>query len=216
MQAIELLIEKLAAQALQKQGKADASSAVQAIPTETADAADLTQSIPVPAESPNYNTDAGELDSQGILAELPPRKGLQPDEPSVALQSHECMQSVRPAAEGACVGKQRDASLALASSEGQHDAQHDSCIGSMAKGSLARNIDEKDCKQARPVQQEPKLIYKHERKPARNMPCPCGSGRRYKECCGPVQAAQQRKRSDGMQTSEPTADHRLCISGLYV
>ena len=30
----------------------------------------------------------------------------------------------------------------------------------------------------------PPLRAKAERKPARNDPCPCGSGKKYKKCCG--------------------------------
>ena len=30
----------------------------------------------------------------------------------------------------------------------------------------------------------PPVRVKAEKKPARNAPCPCGSGKKYKKCCG--------------------------------
>jgi len=35
--------------------------------------------------------------------------------------------------------------------------------------------------EVRAPQQEP---YRHENKVGRNDPCPCGSGKKYKKCCG--------------------------------
>ncbi|WP_241201379.1 SEC-C metal-binding domain-containing protein, partial [Campylobacter fetus] len=34
------------------------------------------------------------------------------------------------------------------------------------------------------MQDEANLQNKFEKKPARNEPCPCGSGKKYKDCCG--------------------------------
>ena len=31
---------------------------------------------------------------------------------------------------------------------------------------------------------ENKLVKNHEKKVSRNEPCPCGSGKKYKRCCG--------------------------------
>ena len=40
------------------------------------------------------------------------------------------------------------------------------------------------------------------KKPARNRPCPCNSGRRYKDCCGPKAAAVARRRAAGQMAAE--------------
>jgi hypothetical protein len=32
-------------------------------------------------------------------------------------------------------------------------------------------------------------------KVGRNAPCPCGSGKKYKQCCGPAEEARDRRRS---------------------
>ena len=219
LQAIELLIERLAAQALQEQVEQDACSAVQVLQADQAQAALETSRIKIPAESPDYDGDAGELDSQGTLAVQHPRNSFRPYEPFVVSQSHDFMESVNSAVGGAVIGVQRNASLASASSEGRYDVVDDTYILDMVRGSSSRNKaqqGEDQCKQGSLLQQQPKVASKHEKKPARNRPCPCGSGRRYKECCGPVKAAQQRKQSDGMQASEPDEGHGLCMSALYV
>lgn len=39
--------------------------------------------------------------------------------------------------------------------------------------------------------------------PPRNRPCPCASGKRYKECCGPVAAAAARHVTAAPAPSEP-------------
>ena len=51
------------------------------------------------------------------------------------------------------------------------------------------------------------------RKPARNRECPCGSGKRYKNCCGPVQAAAARREA-GQDLEECTVTHAM--TALYV
>lgn len=66
----------------------------------------------------------------------------------------------------------------------------------MAKGSdhsgdrfRDRERKEKDYKKQLPEDDEPELPdpvepVKAEDKPSRNDPCPCGSGKKYKKCCG--------------------------------
>lgn len=58
-----------------------------------------------------------------------------------------------------------------------------------AKKFLDREKKEKDYKKQLPGEDEPPLPppvepIQAEEKPKRNEPCPCGSGRKYKQCCG--------------------------------
>lgn len=53
----------------------------------------------------------------------------------------------------------------------------------------------------------------NKKKPARNRECPCGSGKRYKNCCGPVQAAAAR-RVAGQDLEECAVSHTM--TALYV
>jgi len=51
---------------------------------------------------------------------------------------------------------------------------------SAAEAETGSNPDEK---QSQPT---PETFVRHERKVGRNEPCPCGSGKKYKQCCGKV------------------------------
>ena len=61
-----------------------------------------------------------------------------------------------------------------------------------------------------------KQATRPDRKPARNRACPCGKGRRYKDCCGPVQAAVERRAVHGAQNPETSQEHGTCLSRLYI
>ncbi len=61
-----------------------------------------------------------------------------------------------------------------------------------------------------------KQASKPDRKPARNRACPCKSGRRYKDCCGPIQAAVERRATHGAQTPDTSQGRERCVSQLYI
>jgi len=48
-------------------------------------------------------------------------------------------------------------------------------------------------------------------KPARNEPCPCGSGKKYKQCCGgPVDANKKALSQKGFQRAFLFLVHTIC------
>ena len=212
MQAIELLIERLAAQAVREEGESGASSAVQARSAAQAETAAMASSAEIPAASQECSRQAGELDAQAAIPEQQFCRSLESDENSAAPES--------VIAEGPCTGEERGTSPAGAVSEGCLERPISMCSMEKGKGSTpCGNTDQQDTnhgKQDAPNHREPKVAGKHEKKPARNRPCPCGSGRRYKECCGPVQAAQKRRQANGLQPPEHSEGHGHVMAELYV
>ena len=87
---------------------------------------------------------------------------------------------------------QQDAEPCHAAEKAEHKDQADSRIGKQKQANEA------------------------DRKPARNKACPCGSGRRYKDCCGPIQAAIERRAMLGAQMPEASLEHETCMSQLYI
>jgi preprotein translocase subunit SecA len=50
---------------------------------------------------------------------------------------------------------------------------------------LARALQERHAASAaEPAQAQPSTVTREAPKVGRNAPCPCGSGRKYKQCCG--------------------------------
>ncbi|KAK9831129.1 hypothetical protein WJX74_004441 [Apatococcus lobatus] len=67
------------------------------------------------------------------------------------------------------------------------------------------------------AQEEQKDVGEHPkaRRPARNKPCPCGSGRRYKTCCLPAKAAASRRGESTGEGEMPAEDiHQMAT--LYI
>ena len=55
------------------------------------------------------------------------------------------------------------------------------------------------------------------KKPARNRECPCGSRQRYKNCCGPAQAAAARKAAQpGLHDVDDVDDNAPGMAALYL
>jgi hypothetical protein len=62
-------------------------------------------------------------------------------------------------------------------------------IGGAKKQHIPVEIAVREERRNRPVRDVPKIQRKpirSEPKPGRNQPCPCGSGRKWKRCCGGV------------------------------
>jgi len=51
-------------------------------------------------------------------------------------------------------------------------------------------------------------------KPGRNEPCPCGSGKKYKKCCEPKEAASKRLSAHKIE-SEDLTRKASSVSGLF-
>ena len=212
LQAIELLIERLAAQVVQEESEHEAHPAVQARPAAQAETAAMSDSTSIPAASQGCSGDAGDSDAQAAVPEQQFSRSLESDEDSVASESH--------VAERASKGEGRGISPAGVASESCLESQNSMCSMEVGKDSRscgsAGQQDKDQGEQAAPHHKEPKTTSKQEKKPARNRPCPCGSGRRYKECCGPVQAAQKRRQANGLQPPEQLEGHGHVMAEVYV
>ena len=58
-------------------------------------------------------------------------------------------------------------------------ARHDSAMGAGFAGA-----DQEAAMKAQGEAAQPKTIRREQAKVGRNSPCPCGSGKKYKQCCG--------------------------------
>ncbi len=172
----------------------------------------MASSAKTPAASQECSRDAGESDAQAAVLEQQLSRSLELCEHSVASDSH--------GAERGSTDEERGTSPAMANSEGRLDKRNSMCSMDIAKDGTARgNTDQQDTEHGKrdaPDHKEPKVASKQEKKPARNRPCPCGSGRRYKECCGPVQAAQKRRQTNGLQPPEALGGTGHVMAELYV
>ena len=172
----------------------------------------LESSAEAPAASQGCSREAGRTDVQAALPEQQSGKRLDSDEHSAASESH--------SAKGAPTGDGRGTSPAMASAEGCLETQSSICNMEIAKDSAScGNTEQQDAdhgKQEAPHHKEPKVASKPEKKPARNRPCPCGSGRRYKECCGPVRAAHKRREANGPEPPEQIHSQGHVMAELYV
>ena len=90
-----------------------------------------------------------------------------------------------------------------------------SALGQGAEGSSQQGaaLHEGDREQQEDVAHAGEEASSKKRKPARNRECPCGSGKRYKNCCGPVQAAAARRVAD-QEHEQCTVSHAM--TALYV
>jgi SEC-C motif len=52
--------------------------------------------------------------------------------------------------------------------------------------------------------------------PARNKPCPCGSGKRYKACCTAVAAAEARRKKAAIAAADACEGGPLTLTTLYI
>ena len=78
----------------------------------------------------------------------------------------------------------------------------------------AEEVEDED--QAGRRVEKQKQANKSGRKPARNRACPCGSAHRYKDCCGPIQAAVERRAMHGAQTPGSSQEYKTCMPQLYI
>ncbi|MCJ7610645.1 MAG: SEC-C domain-containing protein, partial [Candidatus Aminicenantes bacterium] len=53
-------------------------------------------------------------------------------------------------------------------------------------------------------------------KPGRNDPCPCGSGKKYKRCCGPKDSIDSFLLPDDQMTGTPFDDYAVHLPILAI
>jgi len=207
LQAIELLVERLAAQALYDDDKHYAYSV---LVTESADQAHLAavSNPDLPVALPNCASDAREVHSPE--RQQSERLGFNGN--TLQEEKHAAIQaaSIAPGQTHA-----RTAALTSEHDRASLETLHNSA-SAMGKAAC-QNVQPKERKQQGTSHKSEQIgASQHEEKPARNKPCPCGSGQRYKKCCGPVLAAQKRRESQGLQSSAASEDQGPCMLQLYV
>ena len=90
------------------------------------------------------------------------------------------------------------------SSQSEREIPSSSAAGTPEADSIKRRSEQKQEPQIPKQKQIAGLRVAVGKKPARNRECPCGSKKRYKNCCGPADAAAARRLASGI-VQEPVA-----------